>query len=347
MYWPRLYSRMRLPSSLFRILAIILLSTGAASAQDPGQRPAIDPQPSRLVLSIDGRVVHGGDGSNVPGARVVLTDSRGSVRGVTYTRDGGSFQFYPLGPGRYLLTVSHQDYGDYTETIDLMLSPATGLVARLSRVVSPSESSQAPVPVWALKVPEKAQQEFKRGLEALERDDARGAIRHMRKAIEAYPEFAAAYSALGNAHEKVEETDAAAEAYKKALEIDDALHSAWLALGTLHANARRYEESERHLLRAQALRPDDWQALYQLGELYWQMKDPGRTEENIRRAREMHKSLPRIHVLLINALVVQEKYPEALAVMDEFLAQFPKNSLAAEVTRKRDLLRTELSRATP
>ncbi|MGH9789990.1 MAG: hypothetical protein ACRD5W_02160 [Candidatus Acidiferrales bacterium] len=39
--------------------------------------------------------------------------------------------------------------------------------------------------------------------------------------------------------------------------------------------------------------------------------------------------MPRILILLINALVVQEKYPESLVRMDEFLAQFPKSSLAA------------------
>lgn len=337
------------PRYPLRILTAILLFAGAAAAQDPGQRPAIEaqPTPGRTILSIDGRVVRGGDGSNVAGARVVLTDSRGSVRGVIHTRDGGSFQFPQILPGRYTLTVSHQEYGEYTETIDLILGPATGMVVRLAKVTSSPEPMQSHVPVWALKIPGKAQEEYRKGVEALEGDDANRTISHMQKAVEIYPQFAAAYSALGNARQKLKETEAATQAYKKALEIDDALYSAWLGLGTLYANGRRYEEAERHLLRARSLRPDEWQAWYQLGELYWEMKDAARTEEHIGRAREMHSSMPRILILLINALVVQEKYPESLVRMDEFLAQFPKSSLAAEVARKRDLLRAELSRAVP
>ncbi|MGH9793345.1 MAG: carboxypeptidase regulatory-like domain-containing protein [Candidatus Acidiferrales bacterium] len=351
MYWLGKWQHagMGPPRYSLRILTAILLFAGTAAAQDPGQRPAIEaqPTPGRTILSIDGRVVRGGDGSNVAGARVMLTDNRGGIRGIIYTRDGGSFQFPRILPGRYTLTISHQEYGEHTQTIDLILGPATGLVVRLSKAPPSPESLQTQVPVWALKVPDKAQEEYKKGVEALENGDAKLTVRHMRKAVELYPQFAAAHSALGNAHHKLGETGAATQAYKKALKIDEALYSAWLGLGTLYANARAHEEAERHLLRAQSLRPDDWQAWYQLGELYWEMKEPARTEEHIRRARELHHAIPRIHILLINALVVQEKYAESLVLMDEFVAQFPKSSLAAEVARKRDLLRAELSRATP
>lgn len=327
----------------------ILLCAVAAGAQDPGQQMPTGGTsvPGRgLILGIDGRVVRGPGGSNVAGARVMLTDNRGSIR-VTYTRDGGSFQFLNVIPGRYTLTVSHQEYGEYTETIELVSNSVTGLLVSLSKGPSAPESLHPSVPSWALKIPEKAQQEYDRGLEALENNDAKLAVRHLQKAVAIYPQFAAAYAALGSIHRNLQENEAAVRAFTKAIEIDDTLATAWLGLGTLHAVAGRRQEAERHLLRARVLRPDDWQAWYQLGELYWEMGDPARTEENARRARDLHGSMPRIHVLLINALVGQEKYPEALAAMDTFLAELPNSPLAKEVARKRDLLRAELQRDAP
>lgn len=327
----------------------ILVGSAAVRAQDPGQQMPTGGTsvPGRgLILGIDGRVVRGPGGSNVAGARVMLTDSRGSIR-IAQTRDGGSFQFSSLIPGRYTLTASHPEFGEYTETVELISNSVTGLLLTLSRDSPPPETLQPSVPSWALNVPEKAQQEFNRGLEALEKGEDKRAMEHMRKAIAIYPRFAASYAALGSVQQNLQENEAAARSFAKAIEIDDTLASAWLGLGTLHAVAGRRQEAERHLLRARVLRPDDWQAWYQLGELYGEMGDAARTEENARRARDLHGSMPRIHVLLINALVGQEKYPEALTAMDTFLAEFPTSPLAKEVAHKRDLLRAELQRNVP
>jgi tetratricopeptide (TPR) repeat protein len=303
--------------------------------------------PGRITLNIDGRVVHGSDGSNVVGARVMLTDNRGSIRGLMHTRDGGSFQFVQMNPGRYTLSVWHQDYVEHSETIDLMLSSVTGLLVRLAKQTAPPKSMQGSVPAWALTIPEKAQEQFNRGLAALERSDGQRAVRHMQRAVEIYPQFAAAYAAMGNAQQMLKESEEATKSFNRALEIDDTLYAAWLGLGTLHSAAGRHQDAERCLLKARTLRTEDWQAWYQLGELYWEMKDAPHTEENARRALQMHGSMPRIHILLINALVVQEKYRESLAAMEEFLAKFPRSPLAPEVARKRDLLRAELARIVP
>src|SRR3970040_2164802 len=136
------------------MLLAILLCAVAAGAQDPGQQMPTGGAsiPGRgLILGIDGRVVRGAGGSNVAGARVMLTDNRGSIR-VTYTRDGGSFQFQNVVPGRYTLTVFHQEYREYTETIELISNSVTGLLVSLSKSPSPPETLHPSVPAWALNV---------------------------------------------------------------------------------------------------------------------------------------------------------------------------------------------------
>ncbi len=341
---------MRSFSRFPRWVLLALLYSAPVAAQDPGQRlpGASSPAPGRgLTVTVDGRVVRAGDGTNVAGARVILTDNRGAIRGVVYTRDGGSFQFPQVNPGRYSLTVWHQDYAEYTETLDLMLSPVTGLQIMLVPRALPPETLQSTVPVWALQIPRKAEQEFDRGLQAMERGDTKRALRFMQKAVQVYPDFATAHAALGNAYQKLTQPENAKKAYEKAVAIDDTLYSAWLGLGTLALAAHRHAEAEQHLRRACSLRPGHWPAWYQLAELYAETGDAPHTEESVRHAWEMHASMPRLHILLINALVMQEKYLESLATMEAFLAAFPDDPLAREVARKHDLLRAELSRVAP
>ena len=144
---------------------------------------------------------------------------------------------------------------------------------------------------------------------------------------------------LGAAHTSAREIKAAELAYEKALEIDETLSTAHLGLGDLYLGEKRYQDAEKHLNRADLLKPNDWRVQYGLGDLYWRVGEWAKAEEKLRRSIELHGKLPRMHLLMINVLAGQEKFPEALAAMESFLKLFPKDRFAPEVHQKRDLLK--------
>ena len=330
-----------------KLLCAILLFALPVAAQDPGQRPPVE-QPMtpgrQVILGIEGRVVFGHDGANLAGVHVTLTDFRGSIRGTHDTRAGGTFSFRNLGPGRYTLTLSHPDFVEHKETVDLVFISHQGLVVSLVRSArGASPPSQSTVPAWALQIPSRAQKEFSKGLEALEREDVKGSVAHLQAAVELYPRFAIAYGALGAVHTSGGDTKAAEAAYEKALEIDETLSTAHLGLGNLYLAEKRYRDAEKHLLRALSLKPDDWRVQYGLGDLYWRAGLWARAEEKLRRAIELHGKVPRLYLLMINVLAEQEKYVETLATMENFLKLFPDDRFAKQVAQKRDLLRVELA----
>jgi len=276
---------------------------------------------------------------------VTLTDFRGSLRGTYETRTGGGFSFSNLTPGRYTLTFSHPDFVEQTQIVEiLLLSPQALIVTLARKAPGVSPSPQPTVPAWALQIPARAQKEYNKGLEALEREDPKASIAHLQAAVRLYPQFASAYGALGTALANTGDSKAAVAAFEKALEIDQSLFAAYWGLGKLCLAEQRYAESEKNLLRAAALKPDDWRVQYELGDVYWRISDWPKAEERLRRAIEVHGKLPRMHLLLINALAGQEKYAELLAAMETFLKLFPGDRFAGEVARKRDLLRAELAK---
>jgi hypothetical protein len=66
--------------------------------------------------------------------------------------------------------------------------------------------------------------------------------------------------------------------------------------------------------------------------------------ESLRRGVELHPEFARLHLLLMNVLALQEKYPEALAEMEKFLRMFPQDSFAPQVRQKRDLLKAQIEK---
>jgi uncharacterized protein HemY len=91
---------------------------------------------------------------------------------------------------------------------------------------------------------------------------------------------------------------------------------------------------------------DDWRVHFELGQLYWCKNDWAKAEESLRQARTQHENYPRTHLLLINSLALQEKYPATLAAMESYLHLFPQDDFAEQVRQKRDLLKSELEKET-
>lgn len=341
---------MTLRARLSALFLALLPMSMPALAQDPGMRPPTDPAPAPgrgVIVEIEGRVVSGTDGASLANVRVSLIDARGSLRGTMYTREGGSFQFTPLAPGRYTLTFFHEEYGEVTQTVEMVFASQRGMIVRMTPQTTVAVTRAHTIPVWALRVPKKAQQEYERGLEAFAAGDLRAAADAFERSIAEYPDYAIALAALGSAQERLGRRREAIATLERAVAIDDSLYTAVLELGVLLAGERRVEEAERRLARAVELRPADWRPRLHLGELYVARQEWTRAEQVLAPAREAEGVVSRVHVLFINSLLGQDKYVEALAAMDSFLTAFPEDRLARQVSTKRDLLRAELARATP
>jgi len=89
------------------------------------------------------------------------------------------------------------------------------------------------------------------------RGDYRQALPYLRRAVDAGPDHAPGWSALGYALLMTAQGAAGEQALDRALELDPELPAAWYNRGLAHFHAHRWAEAARDLSRALDLAPDD------------------------------------------------------------------------------------------
>jgi len=326
------------------LLALAFILSAALSARAQGSTGSTSTlNPGASLQPIEGQALNEGQ-SALQGVRVTLTNFKGVGRSVAVTDYRGVFNFPNLPIGQYTLTFSHPDYKEQNQQVELFQGGQRDMRILMVRRGPENALPRAPIAAWALQIPGPAQKKYSQGLEALQKNRVRESIGHFQAAIQLYPRFAAAHAALGSAQLSQGDNKAAAAAFEKALEIDTNLPGACLGLGTLYTFEQRFAEAEIQLLRARMLKPEDWRVHHELGEIYWRMGDWRKAEESLGRAVELHTEFARLHLLLMNVLALQEKYPEALAEMEKFLRMFPQDSFAPQVRQKRDLLKAQIEK---
>lgn len=332
--WPAVLRVLCLAASMFLL--------AAPPAQSQGTQPA-SPQPGMAGPAIQGRVVDASGHSYISGAMVMLHDFSGASRQTTISDREGRFVFYDLRPGKFEISVSHPEYEQQSVDVVYDGRPDPGLRIPLKSKNKPNPTAPgAYVASWALQIPAEAREEFNKGLKDLKDGRMKESGERFSRAIEVYPKYAAAHSAMGTVHMSLGDKPAAAAAFEKALEIDANLADACLGLGSLYTAEGRYEEAEKLLLRARMLKSDDWRVLMTLAELYMKANMLEKAEAPLRRVLELEKNSPRPYLLLINSLAPQDKLPETLAAMEEYLRRFPNDRFAEQVRAKRDRLKAQL-----
>ena len=272
----------------------------------------------------------GTGGANTIRGRVYLPSGPGDVRIKvrlestdmanlsTVTDVNGSFRFSGLQGGNYTIIIDGDDYYEtYRESISIERQGAlTGRSVRTLTVPiylrmkarSGSETTIGTVDAALAKVPQAAQDLYRKGIEASKKGDTQGAVDHLKAAIAVYPDFSLALNELGVQYLKLGKPDRAAEALKSALTLapesfmprlnygiallenkefansetelrralqgNDASAVAHLYLGICLVKQRRLEDGEKELERAvKSGRDDISMAHYYLAGIYWGRRD--------------------------------------------------------------------------
>jgi type IV pilus assembly protein PilF len=124
------------------------------------------------------------------------------------------------------------------------------------------------------------------------RDEA--ALEKLQKAVDAMPEYAEAHSSIALAYERLEQPNKAAEHYERAVELKPKDGSIQNNYAVFLCGQGKYEEAEKHFLRAIQNRKyrTPAQALENLGMCMAQIPDWVKAETYLRKALKMDPKLP-------------------------------------------------------
>jgi Flp pilus assembly protein TadD len=104
--------------------------------------------------------------------------------------------------------------------------------------------------------PDRAATEYYAAVAALLHGDARGAVASAQRAIAIDPNYAPTYDLIGAAYTRLDQLDAAREAFKKSLAFDAHDSTAYENLGVLELNAGNRALAARYFAEALWLVPE-------------------------------------------------------------------------------------------
>jgi tetratricopeptide (TPR) repeat protein len=333
--------------------------------------PIAEPNSNARAVYIAGRVMISGAGSMIADHVLIERVCNGMVRHEGYTDSRGEFQF-ELGRNQQERDAS-QDDSDRMVTTRGAAAAASGrsqvrfdgceLRASLPGFLSSSVSMRvendntvlrlppivltrlggvegAAISLTSMAAPPEARKAYEKGRKAGGEKKFDEAIKELNKAVGLYPQYAVAWSLMGEVHRMQNQFDVAKKEYRQALAADPKYVAPYFGLAAMAVVEKNWREAVELTDQLDALNPSAYPMAYFFNAAA--NLNLGKLEEAERSARKFQKldaahSRPDIALLLGNILAAQHRYAEAAQLYREFLAARPDAPNAGE-------LRTEAER---
>jgi len=321
------YRRYHSLGSMHRIACVgitILLAAAALRADRKLElRGQIEPPPGQAFVSLNG--------ADFPYSASTLSGT------------GGRFRFKKLDPGAYVVLVFLPGRGEVRRTVEVRPSLAdekgrvsvtipfrpTGETIKRSNTVSVGE----------LSVPDKARREYGRALKRLNKRDVEGARKHLLRAVEIAPNFAAAWNHLGTIAYLSADYEQAADYFREALKQEPGAFSPVVNLGGALLSLQKFQEALKYNRYARAQRPGDALANSQLGKNYYWLGDEEKALKYLKAAERIdpaHFSRPQL--ILAKIYLRRGDTKNAARELKDFLARHPDDENAAAIAAVLDKL---------
>lgn len=169
-------------------------------------------------------------------------------------------------------------------------------------------------------------------------------LRHFRRALELDPKFAPAWAGLAECHNirasrgmapPAEANEAARSAAMKALELDDSLSDAYVALGSLKGTPFDLEGSTQMLERAIELNPGSASAHYSLGRVFYCSERHAEAQAAMLKALSLDPLSMLIHTTVGDAYYYAREYERSVLYY----------TMAIEIDPRFDGAHTDLARS--
>ncbi len=308
------------------IVLLLGLWLGAASTVLAQRRPPNPNYQGNTSVTVQVRFKNG---SMAPAGVAVTLEGEGSgLVGSTQTDSRGKVSFHPPDQGYYVVTVRYPGYQSVTERVDLTTSPT----AYLNVELIPEAAATPPGPKLTVSgsVPENANKEFRTGEKFLnEKKDPESAIKHLQKATDLYKGFSEAYLMLGLIYLDQKKFEDSSAALLKATELDGKSAPGYLALGAVFNQEKKYAEAEKALNHALELNPDAIEGHYELAKTCLALGKWQEAEPHAQKAVSLNPNMAPAHVLLGNIALRKNDPDAALKEFKEYLRLDPNGPMAA------------------
>ena len=192
------------------------------------------------------------------------------------------------------------------------------------------------VSATALNAPEPAKKAYGKGVEAMTDEKWAAAQKNFEKAVGIDPDYAPAWSDLGQVLKEQSKPDEARAAWEKAVQADPKYLKPYIQLTELDLEQKRPEDAIAIGGRAIALNPQEFPELYfYYAAANFNLKHYDEAERTVRRAIDLDSAheVPRAEVLLGSVLIAKGDRSGALQHFRKYLEIVPKAQDADQIKR--------------
>jgi tetratricopeptide (TPR) repeat protein len=245
----------------------------------------------------------------------------------------GRFKVQNLPRGTYDIAVEEEGY-EAAETSAQLDGPSAKLVVYLKSKSGPIRQSNYTVSVRELKIPGKAQDEMRKGLELGAKKDLAGSLVHFRKAAHAYPNYFEAYYNMGVAEMAMGRTDDAIKAFQTSIDLSGGRYALpQFGYGYLLCHAGRPAEAEKIIRKGLEAEDATPQGYVVLGEALKLLNRLDEAEKSEREALLRNPNMAGAYLVLSDVAESRGDYRAQIEDLDIYLKLQP-NGPGSELARK-------------
>src|SRR5581483_503839 len=269
--------------------------------------------------------------------QVELLTSSGGVSGQSFTDDRGTATFQITGGGNFRVRVTGPDIAETTSSFFSVNDRELNHIeyVNVRRMQSQSSAPTGPggtVSAADLNVPDAASKEFKKGSEALDKNDLAEARKRFDKAIEIYPSYASAYFGLGEVEFKSGDRQKAREAFEKTIAVNDHFVPAYFNLAKMAVVDLDYKRAAELLSKASTADPINPEGLLLTAQVDLLLENFDGALQCVKRLHSMpHQSLAVVHLIGARAYYYKHMPDEAAAEYKQFLEEAPQDPRVPKV----------------
>jgi tetratricopeptide (TPR) repeat protein len=260
----------------------------------------------------------------------------------------GHFEVRSLPPSTYEIVVDEPGYEPAQASAQLDGSASPLVLYLNSPNMAQSDQKSYTVSARELKIPDKARNEYAKGLRSLTKNDLAGSISHFAKAAQTFPEYYEAFYHIGVVKTRQGQLDEAMPAFQKAIDLSGGRY-AWAEFGIgyllyLEGKTEEAVTTLRRGLEVDGNSPDGYAIL---GMALLQLDRPDEAEKWAREALLRNPNFSPAYLVLSDAYGRRREYRAQVQEMDAYLKLEPSGAESGHVRQAREQVQAIIARVHP
>lgn len=252
--------------------------------------------------------------------------SSGMIESVL-TDFGGHFELHEIPSGEYEVSAAEHGQGFASTVAHVSFFPAEVTLYLNSSDAPPRGADPYVVSAHELKVPQKAQDEYYRGLDLLAKKDFAGSLTHFNKAASDYPDYYEAIYHIGLAELRLNHQDKAADAFQKAIDLSGGHYARpQFAYGLLLCNQGKAKEAENLIRRGLENDSDSPEGHLFLGIALLDQNRLDESEKSLREALLHRPQYVDVYLVLADVHAKRKDFQSQLQDLDTYLKLAPTSA---------------------